>query len=193
MKEKTLFNMIINKVNDMLKYNQMKSYIQITTADSNGFCTSTLGSDSKFVITLDQWDTFTAMLNGKQFPNAKIPHQLKRWFNKKERTYEDVKKLVEKAFNGSNGFKQITEWIRTEPNSLAILCDMINGIDYECEPLFEIPLKDLESENGKQYITFENGKVFACAKNKKFKQTFTKSELLNIPTHYCQFARQLED
>lgn len=188
---KEMFDLYIKKVNDMLKNNQMTGSILIHTARNTGTSSVSMGSDSTLLMSEDQWNAFTGDI-GKQFPDAKIPHQLKRWYNK-DRTYEDVKKLVEKAFNGSNGFKQITEWIRTEPNSLAILCDMINGIDYECEPLFEIPLKDLESENGKQYITFENGKVFACAKNKKFKQTFTKSELLNIPTHYCQFARQLED
>lgn len=192
MKEKTLFNIIVNKVEELMKNNKMNSLIRITTADSNGFCTTTLGSDGAFVITPEQWQTFTTIINGKQFPDAKIPHQLKRWYNK-DRTYRDAKELVEKAFNGSNGYKQITEWIRTEPNSLAILCDMINGVQYECKPLFEVPLKELQSDNGQQFITFENGKIFACAKNKNLKQTFTQKELLNIPFHYRQFARQLEE
>lgn len=192
MKEKTLFNMIDDKVNEMMNHNQMKSHIQITTAESNGFCTTTLGSDATFLITADQWNRFTSMSNGKHFPDAKIPRQLKRWYNE-NKTHEDVKKLVEKAYSESNGFKKITDWIRTEPNSLAILTDMINGIEYECESLFEVPLKELKSDNGRQFITFENGKFFACAKNNKFKQSFTKNELLDIPFHYRQFARQLED
>lgn len=193
MKEKTLFNIIVNKVDEMMKSNKMNSHIQITTADSNVFgTTTTLGSDAKFILTTDQWRTFTTMIDGKQFPDAKIPHQLKRWYNK-DRTYSDAKELVEKAFNGSNGYKQVTEWIRTEPNSLAILCDMINGVEYECELLFEVPLKELKSENGQQFITLQDGHYFACAKNKQFKQTFTQKELLNIPFHYRQFTRQLED
>lgn len=116
-------------------------------------------------------------------PGYKIPSQLQRWY-KKDRTYRDAKELVEKAFNGSNGYKQITEWIRMEPNSLAILCDMIDGKQYEIEELFEIPLPNLESENGKQYLTLKNGKLFACAKNPHLKQVFKERDLKYIPDFY---------
>lgn len=188
---KEMFDLYIKKVNDMLKNNQMTGSILIHTARNTGTSAVFMGSDSTLLMSEDQWNAFTGDI-GKQFPDAKIPHQLKRWYNK-DRTYRDAKELVEKAFNGSNGYKQITEWIRTEPNSLAILCDMINGVQYECKPLFEVPLKELQSDNGQQFITFENGKIFACAKNKNLKQTFTQKELLNIPSHYRQFARQLEE
>lgn len=188
---KEMRDLYINKVKKMLATNQMSGHVHISTARYNGFSSFRQESDETLLMSASQWNAFTNDIS-KHFPDAKIPRQLKRWYNE-NKTHEDVKKLVEKAYSESNGFKKITDWIRTEPNSLAILTDMINGVEYECESLFEVPLKELKSDNGQQFISFENGKFFACAKNNKFKQSFTKNELLNIPFHYRQFARQLED
>ncbi|MCT3021244.1 DUF1642 domain-containing protein [Pediococcus pentosaceus] len=63
-----------------------------------------------------------------------------------------------------------------------------NGYEIE-EPTYRVPLPNLNSDNGKQFITYKNGKWFACAHRNNLQQEFTEVELANLPKPYCDYER----
>lgn len=63
-----------------------------------------------------------------------------------------------------------------------------NGYEIE-EPKYRVPLPNLNSDNGKQFITYKNGKWFACAHRNNLQQEFTEVELANLSKPYCDYER----
>jgi hypothetical protein len=57
------------------------------------------------------------------------------------------------------------------------------------EPKYRVPLPNLNSDNGKQFITYKNDKWFACAYRNNLQQEFTELELANLPKPYCDYER----
>ncbi|KRL07958.1 hypothetical protein [Liquorilactobacillus hordei] len=50
-----------------------------------------------------------------------------------------------------------------------------------------IPLRGLLSDNGQQYLSYKDGKYFACSYRDSLKQEFTQSELNDIPEAFKPF------
>lgn len=79
-------------------------------------------------------------------------------------------------------------------HKLELIDAVINGYGI-IEPVFEIPLPDLQTTDGEiQYVsrTRDHADYFASRKNTELQQTFTKGELEQIPEAYKQYATEVE-
>lgn len=86
-------------------------------------------------------------------------------------------------------------------HKLDLISAVINGYTVIKEPnLYNIPLPYLTtSEGDPQYLSArglpgsENVSFFACPKNARLKQAFTKEELNYIPSDYKQYVKKVQD
>lgn len=84
-------------------------------------------------------------------------------------------------------FERTRSWIQCDHVGDFVLA-FENGYEIE-EPKYRVPLPNLNSDNGKQFITYKNGKWFACAHRNNLQQEFTEVELANLPEPYCDYER----
>lgn len=80
-------------------------------------------------------------------------------------------------------------WLSDVNNQKLLLNAIANGYEVEKEPKYRVPLPNLNSDNGKQFITYKNSKWFACAHCNNLQQEFTEVELANLPEPYCDYER----
>lgn len=95
-----------------------------------------------------------------------------------------VRGVVEDGDCGPRG-----EWLDSIDNQKLLLNAIANGYEVEKEPKYRVPLPNLNSDNGKQFITYKNSKWFACAHRNNLQQEFTEVELANLPEPYCDYER----
>lgn len=93
--------------------------------------------------------------------------------------------LIENTGDDDNHF----DWLDDDGNQKLLLNAIANGYEVEKEPKYRVPLPNLNSDNGKQFITYKNSKWFACAHRNNLQQEFTEVELANLPEPYCDYER----
>ncbi|WP_333603509.1 hypothetical protein [Lactobacillus acetotolerans] len=94
----------------------------------------------------------------------------------------------EELFHTAENMRYIRE------HKLELIEAVINGYEI-IEEVFEIPLPDLQTTDGEiQYVsrTRDHADYFASRKNAELQQTFTKTELEQIPEAYKQYATKVE-
>lgn len=92
--------------------------------------------------------------------------------------------------------EDVYTWFMQAGNPDILMKALVNGYEVEKEQLYRIPLPNLITSYGEQqFLSFDenNSNYFASRKRNHLKQTFTLSEIEDMPEEYKKFAVKVEE
>ena len=109
----------------------------------------------------------------------------------------NIPHVLSAAFSEVSSNKNIKflQWVKQYPDKYVMAVKF--GYEAEKEPLYYIPLPQLETSDGIQQVlskrdTYYGDTYFASCPNEKLKQRFTKDELARVPEIYKSYANPVE-
>lgn len=139
-------------------------------------------------------DLLIAILEDSNEEVIKIPKAFENWMKRNKKNGHkkaQLDNLISRCFGGNYSSK-IALWIKGNPSEIGNLYKVfIEDAEYELLKEYEIEIPGFMSDNGRQYLTFKKGNIFACASNNNLKQTFYENEWELVPGYYRQFAKEV--
>lgn len=108
----------------------------------------------------------------------------------------DIPHVLSAAFSEVSSKKNIKflQWVKQYPDKYVMVVKY--GYEVEKEPLYYIPLPDLETSDGLQQVLSQrkgDKRYFANFPTESLQQQFTKDELKRVPEIYKPYAKPIEE